>query len=169
MDVEARAFLFDTELVQFSSQDEFFFASLNDFTNSLFPSVEVNLGEGDHDFLDFYDGPESLWGDAGVFLFDGFADLADPSLTQQYLDTNFAGAAQPQEVLRLLNAENPSVFEDGIRFTGVDDIDLTEQSDRVLIQNAGDDFHSGTGEIRGLGGNDVFFINNMPDLSLIHI
>jgi Ca2+-binding RTX toxin-like protein len=170
----AEAWLFDVETLEFSSESETIEVALSNDLGAYDPDTVIDLGSGDEDTLTFDDtsfsssstsATSSLFGLEGVFLSDGYVGLADPALTDAYLKTNVLLKYQPDEVLRLLQNEDPTTQTDPVRFINVDNITLTDKSDRVLIQNpeGEDPWHSGTGEILGLGGTDVFFVDNMPD------
>ena len=124
--------------------------------------ILIDLGnQGDTDKVDFDYGAPSQFNDHGVFLHNGFVQVANSAFDIGYSKARVVGPLVFSVLEAVIRAEDDSTPDDVFEFTGLDDISFTDQADRFIIDSADRGSHSGTGEIDTLGGNDLVYITSI--------
>ncbi|WP_270934250.1 calcium-binding protein, partial [Falsiroseomonas oryzae] len=165
--------VFGTETLQLGDgADDVLIRKENQFDLFRDPLV-IDLGAptgagGDGDILRFGTRDLLFFEDQGVFYRNGYIQTAVPGSGLLYSATSILLAAQPRAVQGLLLAEDFLVPDDKVQFKGVDNVELTDRDDRFILDSGDEGTHSGSGEIKGFKGNDVFYVTHVPngDLTL---
>ncbi len=155
--------VFGTETVSFGDGADELSVGKESWLDLFREPVAIDLGAApeEGDTIRFDPRELSLFGSQGVFYHNGSVQIAAPGLEYAYLATNFLGIGQPLAVAALLLAEDLAVPDDKVTFTGVENVELTDFSDRFVLNSFDEGTHSGSGDIRAKGGSDVIWISSV--------